>query len=95
MVATARGEKLDECALYGRQGLIGERKPSTIGFSSIRGGDIVGDHTILFAGVGERVELSVKASSRATYALGALRAAQFVSDKERGLFDMQDVLGLR
>jgi 4-hydroxy-tetrahydrodipicolinate reductase len=95
IVAQARGSDLDDCAVYGRRGVTGERKGSTIGFSSIRGGDIVGDHTVLFAGLGERVELSVKASSRATYALGALRAAQFVRRKAHGLFDMQDVLGLR
>jgi 4-hydroxy-tetrahydrodipicolinate reductase len=72
----------------------GERDPSTIGFATIRGGDIVGDHTILFAGIGERVEVSVKASSRATYAQGAVRAARWLQEKPTGLYDMQAVLGL-
>ena len=95
VIAHALGRDLKDCAVYGREGVTGERQPSTIGFATVRGGDIVGDHTALFAAVGERVEISHKASSRMTFALGALRAARFLADKERGLFDMQDVLGLR
>lgn len=93
--ASALGRDLAQCAVYGREGLTGERDPSTIGFATIRGGDIVGDHTVLFAGTGERVELTHKASSRATFALGALRAARFLADRKSGLYDMRDVLGLR
>jgi len=92
--AAALGRNLAECAVYGREGVTGERDPSTIGFATVRGGDVVGDHTVLFAGIGERVELTHKASSRATFALGALRAAKFMKDKNSGLFDMRDVLGL-
>jgi 4-hydroxy-tetrahydrodipicolinate reductase len=92
--ATALGRNLDEYAVYGREGVTGERDANTIGFATVRGGDVVGDHTVLFAGIGERVELTHKASSRATFALGALRAAKFLADKKSGLFDMQDVLGL-
>lgn len=94
-IAQAIGRDLKTCAVYGREGVTGERDPSTIGFATVRGGDIVGDHTALFAGEGERVEITHKASSRATFALGALRAARFLGDKSQGLFDMQDVLGLR
>ncbi len=93
--ASALGRNIEECAVYGREGVTGERDPSTIGFATVRGGDVVGDHTVLFAGIGERVELTHKASSRATFASGALRAAKFLSGKSVGLFDMQDVLGLR
>lgn len=93
--ASALGRNLEECAVYGREGVTGERDPSTIGFATVRGGDVVGDHTVLFAGLGERVELTHKASSRATFASGALRAAKFLIGKQAGLFDMQDVLGLR
>ncbi len=93
--ASALGRNLEECAVYGREGVTGERDPSTIGFATVRGGDVVGDHTVLFAGLGERVELTHKASSRATFASGALRAAKFLIGKQTGLFDMQDVLGLR
>jgi 4-hydroxy-tetrahydrodipicolinate reductase len=93
--ASALGRNLEECAIYGREGVTGERDPSTIGFATVRGGDVVGDHTVLFAGIGERVELTHKASSRATFALGALRAAKFMQGKKSGLFDMQDVLSLR
>ena len=93
--ASALGRNLDECAIYGREGVTGQRDPNTIGFATVRGGDVVGDHTVLFAGTGERVELTHKASSRATFALGALRAAKFLSNKSSGLFDMQDVLNLR
>jgi 4-hydroxy-tetrahydrodipicolinate reductase len=93
--ANALGRNLQDCAVYGREGVTGERDANTIGFATVRGGDVVGDHTVLFAGIGERVELTHKASSRATFALGALRAAKFLSDKKTGLFDMQDVLGLK
>lgn len=93
--ATALGRDLSKCAVYGREGVTGERDASTIGFATVRGGDVVGDHTVLFAGTGERVELTHKASSRATFALGALRSAKFLACKQSGLFDMQDVLGLR
>ena len=95
VVANALGRNLEECAVYGREGVTGERSPSTIGFATVRGGDIVGDHTVLFAGTGERVAITHKASSRATFALGALRAARFLAQRGKGLFDMQDVLGLR
>jgi len=95
VVAHALGRDLAECAVYGREGVTGERSPSTIGFATVRGGDIVGDHTVLFAGIGERVEITHKASSRATFALGALRAARFLAGRGAGLYDMQDVLGLR
>ena len=92
--AAALGRDLEQCAVYGREGVTGERDANTIGFATVRGGDVVGDHTVLFAGIGERVELTHKASSRATFALGALRAAKFLAEKNQGLFDMQDVLGL-
>ncbi len=92
--ASALGRNLAECAVYGREGVTWERNANTIGFATVRGGDVVGDHTVLFAGTGERVELTHKASSRATFALGALRAAKFLAGKNSGLFDMRDVLGL-
>ncbi len=95
VVAETLGRDLAECAIYGREGVTGERNPSAIGFATVRGGDIVGDHTVLFAGTGERVEISHKASSRATFSMGAVRAARFLAGKTSGLFDMQDVLGLR
>jgi 4-hydroxy-tetrahydrodipicolinate reductase len=95
VVAQALGRNLKECAVYGREGVTGERDPSTIGFATMRGGDIVGDHTVMFAGIGERIEISHKASSRATFAQGALRAARFLAGKSSGLYDMQDVLGFR
>lgn len=94
-VAGALGRDLNACAIYGREGVTGERKPDTIGFATVRGGDIVGDHTLLFAGIGERVELTHKASSRATFAQGALRAAKWLQNKQPGLYDMRDVLGLK
>ncbi len=94
VIAETVGRSLEQCAVYGRKGVTGERKASTIGFATVRGGDIVGDHTALFAGVGERVEITHRASSRATFALGALRAARFLAGRERGLYDMRDVLGL-
>ncbi len=95
VVAQALGRDLLDCAVYGRQGLTGERARRTIGFETIRAGDIVGDHTVLFAGPGERVEITHKAASRLTFAHGALRAALWLGPHQHGLFDMQDVLGLR
>jgi 4-hydroxy-tetrahydrodipicolinate reductase len=95
VMAKALGKDLSEIAVYSREGHTGERAPGAIGFATVRGGDIVGDHTVMFAGTGERIEISHKAGSRATFAEGALRAARFLSDKQSGLFDMQDVLGLR
>jgi 4-hydroxy-tetrahydrodipicolinate reductase len=94
VIAGALGRKLDDVAVYAREGVTGERDPSSIGFATIRGGDIVGDHTVLFAGIGERIEITHKSSSRATYAQGSLRAARFLRDRQTGLFNMQDVLGL-
>ncbi len=88
-------EELSEVAVYGREGLIGERKKKEIGVMSLRGGDVVGDHTVLFAGLGERLELTHKATSRDTFALGALRAAKWVIDKVPGFYNMQDVLGVK
>lgn len=95
VLAGALERDLKECAVYGREGVTGERDPSTIGFATVRGGDIVGDHTVMFCGLGERVEVTHKASSRQPYALGSLRAARFIAGRKSGLFDMQDVLGLR
>ncbi len=93
-VAAALGRNLKDCAVYGREGVTGERDPSTIGFATIRGGDIVGDHTVMFCGTGERIEITHKSASRATYAQGSLRAARFLADKPHGLFGMEHVLGL-
>ena len=95
VIASALGRDLKDVAVYAREGVTGERDPSSIGFATIRGGDIVGDHTVLFAGTGERIEISHKSASRVTYAHGSLRAARFLAHKADGLFDMQDVLGLR
>lgn len=95
IVARALGRELDDCAVYAREGVTGERKAGSIGFATVRAGDIVGEHTVLFAGEGERVELTIRSSSRATYAQGAMRAAKFLAGKKSGLYDMQDVLGLR
>ena len=95
VVAQALGRELKQCAVFGRHGLTGERASQTIGFASVRGGDIVGDHTVMYCTEGERVEISHKAASRMPYALGSLRAARFLVGKKSGLFDMQDVLGLR
>ena len=95
VVAAALGRDLKECAVYGREGVTGERDPSTIGFATVRGGDIVGDHNVMFCGIGERVEIAHRAGSRMPYALGSLRAARFLSGKKNGQYDMQDVLGLR
>lgn len=95
VIAEALGRDLKDCAVYERYGHTGERDPSSIGFATIRGGDIVGDHTVLFAGTGERIEISHKAGSRAGYAQGSLRAVRFLADKRKGLFDMFDVLNLK
>ena len=95
VIASALGRDLAQCAVYAREGITGERDPSSIGFATIRGGDIVGDHTVLFAGTGERIEISHKSSSRATYAQGSLRAVRYLAQQRHGLFDMADVLGLR
>jgi 4-hydroxy-tetrahydrodipicolinate reductase len=95
VIASSLGRDLKDCAVYAREGITGERDPSSIGFATIRGGDIVGDHTVLFAGTGERIEISHKSSSRATYAQGSLRAARFLNGKTSGLFDMFDVLDLK
>lgn len=94
VVAEALGRDLKTCAVYGREGRTGERDRKTIGFETIRAGDIVGDHTVLFAGMGERVEITHKASSRMTFAHGAMRAALWLGARDTGLYDMQDVLGL-
>lgn len=94
VIADALGRNLKDCAVYAREGVTGERDPSSIGFASIRGGDIVGDHTVLFAGIGERIEITHKSSSRVSYAQGSLRAARFLRGKKTGLYDMAEVLGL-
>ena len=94
VVAAALGRELDDCAVWAREGHTGEREPGTIGFSVIRAGDIVGDHTVMFADEGERVEIRHHASSRMTFAKGAMRAANWLSTQRPGLYDMQDVLGL-
>ncbi len=95
VIAAAQGVTLDEVATWARHGLTGERAQGKIGFSVIRGGDIVGDHTVLFAGVGERIEITHRSASRATYAQGSMRACRFLAGRAPGLYDMQDVLGLR
>ena len=95
VVAAALGRDPAKVFVHGREGDTGERDRKEIAFHAIRGGDLVGEHTVMFIGMGERVEVSVRSSSRATYATGALRAAKFLKDKQNGLFDMQDVLGLR
>jgi 4-hydroxy-tetrahydrodipicolinate reductase len=95
VIAGALGRDLKDCAVYAREGVTGERDPSSIGFATIRGGDIVGDHTVLFAGTGERIEVTHKSSSRVTYAQGSLRAVRFLAGKKSGLYDMFDVLGLK
>ena len=94
VVASALCRDLGECAVYGREGITGARDRKTIGFETIRAGDIVGDHTVLFAAEGERVEITHKASSRMTFANGAVRAANWLQQQPAGLYDMQDVLGL-
>lgn len=94
VVADAVGRDLKACAVYGREGVTGARDPSTIGFATVRGGDIIGDHTVLFAGIGERIEVSHKATNRSIYAQGSLRCARFLAGgKTTGLFGMNDVLG--
>jgi 4-hydroxy-tetrahydrodipicolinate reductase len=95
VIAGALGRNLNDVAVWAREGVTGPRDPSSIGFATVRGGDIIGDHTVLFAGDGERIEISHKSSSRVSYAHGSLRAARFLADKKTGLYDMQDVLGLR
>ncbi|MFN2338977.1 MAG: 4-hydroxy-tetrahydrodipicolinate reductase, partial [Gammaproteobacteria bacterium] len=95
VVAAALGRDLKTCAVYGREGITGEREAGTIGFETIRAGDIVGDHTVLFAGTGERVEIIHKASSRMTFARGAARAAAWLRERPAALYDMQDVLGIK
>jgi len=95
VAAAARGATLDRDGVFERYGNTGERKGGSIGFSVARGGDVVGDHTVYFAGPGERIEITHRSASRANYAQGAMRAAKFVAGKKAGLFDMQDVLGLR
>ena len=95
VVAQALGRDLDKVAVYGREGQTGARTRETIGFATVRAGDIVGDHTVMFAADGERVEITHKASSRMSFAGGAVRAAQWLQDKPADLYDMQDVLGLR
>jgi len=95
VVADALGRDLKACAVYGREGVTGVRDPSTIGFATVRGGDVIGDHTVLFAGTGERIEISHKASNRGIYAQGSLRAARFLAGQKTGLFGMDDVLGFK
>lgn len=94
VIAIARKQVLDEVAVFAREGNVGERPSEAIGFSSLRGGDVVGDHTVLFAGTGERIEITHKATSRMTYAVGSMRAARFLEGRTNGLYDMFDVLGL-
>ncbi|MBW8190995.1 4-hydroxy-tetrahydrodipicolinate reductase [Neiella marina] len=95
VIADTLGRDLNECAVYGREGITGERDPKTIGFATVRAGDIIGEHTAMFADIGERLEITHKSSSRATYANGAMRAANWLMDKETGLYDMFDVLDLK
>jgi 4-hydroxy-tetrahydrodipicolinate reductase len=95
VLARAVGRRLEDCAVYARHGVTGERDPSTIGFATVRGGDIVGDHTVLFAGTGERIEITHRSASRANYAAGSLRAARFLRGRAPGLYGMDDVLNLK
>ncbi|MDW5441408.1 4-hydroxy-tetrahydrodipicolinate reductase [Polaromonas sp. SM01] len=95
VIADALGRDLKDCAVYAREGVTGERDPSSIGFAAVRGGDVVGDHTVMFLGTGERIEISHKSSSRAGYTQGSLRAARFLAGQRTGLFDMFDVLNLK
>lgn len=95
VIADALGRDLQKVAVYGREGHTGAREHETIGFATVRGGDVVGDHTVLFAAEGERLEITHKASSRMTFAKGAVRAAQWLDGRKPGLYDMQDVLDLR
>lgn len=95
VIAKALGKDLKDCAVYAREGHTGEREEGTIGFATIRGGDIVGDHTVMFCGDGERIEVIHKSSTRMSYAQGSVRAGRFLANQSKGLFDMQDVLGLK
>ncbi|MEP7083173.1 MAG: 4-hydroxy-tetrahydrodipicolinate reductase [Betaproteobacteria bacterium] len=95
VIAAATDRRLDDCAVYAREGVTGERDPSSIGFAVMRGGDCVGEHTVVFAGTGERVEITHRATSRNNFAAGALRAARYVNGREPGLYGMADVLALR
>jgi 4-hydroxy-tetrahydrodipicolinate reductase len=95
VIAKTLGRDLNKCAVYGREGITQERDPQTIGFATVRAGDIVGEHTAFFADLGERIEITHKASSRMTFALGAMRAAFWLKDADAGFYDMQDVLGLK
>lgn len=95
VIADALGRDLKQCAVYGREGMTGERDPKTIGFATVRAGDIVGEHTVMFAGIGERLEITHRATSRMNFAMGAMRAARWLSDQKSGLYDMQDVLDLK
>lgn len=95
LAAEARGQALDQCAVYAREGQVGEREPGSIGFATVRGGDVVGEHTVLFAGEGERIEITHRASSRQLFARGAMRAAAWVAGRPAGLYSMQNVLGLQ
>ncbi|HET9663302.1 MAG TPA: 4-hydroxy-tetrahydrodipicolinate reductase [Burkholderiales bacterium] len=95
VIARSLGRSLADCAVYDRHGITGERRKGTIGFAALRGGDLVGDHTALFAGIGERIEITHRAASRATYAQGAIRAARFLMAHKSGCFDMHDVLALK
>ena len=95
VVANAQGKSLRDCAVYAREGVTGARKAGAIGFAAVRGGDIVGDHTVMFAGSGERIEITHRANSRANYAAGSLRAALFIAGHAPGLYGMDDVLGLK
>ncbi|WP_081499641.1 4-hydroxy-tetrahydrodipicolinate reductase [Polaromonas sp. CF318] len=95
VIAGALGRDLKDCGVYAREGVTGERDPLSIGFSAVRGGDVVGDHTVMFLGTGERIEISHKSSSRSNYAQGSLRATRFLDGHATGLFDMFDVLGLK
>lgn len=95
VIAEAQGTKLADRAVYAREGHTGARENGAIGFVTLRGGDVVGDHTVVFAGIGERIEITHKSSNRTAYAAGAIRAAKFLQGKTNGLFDMHDVLGLK
>jgi 4-hydroxy-tetrahydrodipicolinate reductase len=95
VIAQAQGKQLSDIAAYARHGHTGARTPGSVGFAAIRGGDIVGEHTVMFAGAGERIEITHRSTSRANYAQGSLRAARFLAAHRNGLFDMDDVLGLR
>ena len=95
IIAKTTGKDLSESGVYGRRGITGERREEEIGIHSVRGGTVVGEHTVIFAGNGERLEITHRAESRRIFALGAILAAQFITQKEKGLYDLQDVLGIR